>query len=137
MPPPQPYGPNTAQVRRFLQRLAARPVDDWVAAARHYLAAENAPRLTRADRALAAAIEASGRETARDAVVGPVVQLAEDAAARALERPAVESHIDPEAYAEVALAATLAVVVRDVLEAESFAALYAAFEDAVPVGELR
>ena len=136
MPPPPPYGPNTPQVRRFLQRLAARPVEDWVAAVRHYLAAQGTPALTRADRALAAAVETSGRELARDAVVGPVVQIAEDAAARALERPAVESHIDPEAYAEVALAATLAVVVRDALEPESFATLYEAFEDVVPVAEI-
>src|SRR5687768_2243361 len=75
MTPTQPYGPNTPAVRRFLQRLAGKPASDCVAAARIYLSLQGTPEFSAADRTLGRALETSGRTDARDAVVGPLVQL--------------------------------------------------------------
>ena len=44
-----PYGPNTAIVRRFLQRLAGKPGTDCAAAARVYLSLQGTRALIAAD----------------------------------------------------------------------------------------
>ena len=79
---PLPYGPHTDAVRRLLQRLAAAPAESWADAARRYEALARTPRYAAAERALAQAIADAGRERERDAVVGPLVQIAADAAER-------------------------------------------------------
>ena len=91
-----PYGPNTAVVRRFLLRLAGLPAERWEAALARYAEAQGTAAFAEADYGLGAAIEASGRERARDAIVGPLVRLA--AAARGPR---------DELAAEAALAAAL------------------------------
>ena len=134
---PLPYGPHTDAVRRLLQRLAAAPAESWADAARRYEALARTPRYAAAERALAQAIADAGRERERDAVVGPLVQIAADAAERVARvarlepappaaAPATSAGDDDAAdrFAEPALAAALAVVMRDLLGREEFAALY-------------
>jgi hypothetical protein len=136
---PLPYGPNTDAVRRLLQRLAAAPAEAWMATAERYDALARTSRYAAAERALAALVTAAGRERERDAVVGPLVQIAADAAERVerIGRPGTsggEAAPAPSAtdaalslsdrFAEPALAAALAVVMRDVLRREAFEALY-------------
>lgn len=140
-PPPSPggalpYGPNTPAVRRFLQRFAALGPRDWDQAARAYLAADGTAPLAAADRALAQAVERTGRAAERDAVLGPLVQLVRDAppAPGALGGDAALTLIPP--VAEAALAALLALVVRDVLPARAFDALYAPFAALIPAAAL-
>jgi hypothetical protein len=121
-----PYGPNTPAVRRFLQRFAALDAGQWDAAAAAFEAAERTPAYTAADRALAAAITRADRARERDAVIGPLLQIA---------RPAGGAP-DPHPVAAAALAAVLALLARDALDDHTFAVLYAPFADLVPVPTL-
>jgi hypothetical protein len=130
------YGPNTDAVRRLLQRLAAAPAEAWARTAERWAALERAPRYAAAERALAAAVAGAGRESERDAVVGPLVQIAADAAERVARLGAGSADLDPDRFAEPALAAALAVVMRDLLSAEQFEALYEAVAEMVAVEEL-
>ncbi len=143
-----PYGPNTQAVRRFLQRFAALRPADWERAARAYEANAGTPAFAAADRALAQAVERSGRAAERDAVVGPLVQLVRDAPQAAPHQPPRGPRGDAAAggpladapllppVAEAALAALLALVVRDVLPERAFAALYGPFAELVPPASL-
>ena len=126
----QPYGPQTALVRAFLQRLATQPAVVWLAAARRYAAIAATPAGRQADRGLGAAIQKSAREPARDALVGPVLQLA----ARAADAAALDSsdREQVERLAEPALAAALALVVADRLGDDQRLLLTSAFGAAVP-----
>lgn len=129
--PSQPYGPNTAAVRAFLRDLAALPPPAWARAARSYAVLAAGDAVMRADAALGAAIENAGLERARDAVVGPVVQLAASAASRGQPAGAASAaSADP--LAEAALAAALALMARAGLAPEHFDALYAPFAEALP-----
>lgn len=131
---PLPYGPHTDAVRRLLQRLAAAPAESWADAARRYEALARTPRYAAAERALAQVIADAGRERERDAVVGPLVQIAADAAERVARlEPAPLATASTSAaaaddaadrFAEPALAAALAVVMRDLLGRAEFEALY-------------
>ena len=123
-----PYGPNTPRVRRFLQRAAALAPEAWARAARRYAELQGTAPFIEADYGLGAAIEASGRGFARDAVVRPVVQLAASRG-RAGEASADDA-------AEALLAAALALVVIDRLDADLFETLFGPFADAIPLGEL-
>jgi hypothetical protein len=109
-------------VRRFLEHLARLAPGDWAGAARAYAAGWREPAAAAADAALALAFERTERERARDALVGPLVQLA---------RAAAGSAADEDALAEVALAAALALVVRDAMSAGDFARLYAPFAELI------
>ena len=135
-----PYGPNTLAVRRFLQRFAALAPDEWSAAAAAYDALQRTPAFRGADRALGAAVARAGRETERDAALGPLLQLVR------LPHPAAPGAaagddanvIDVAAaaplapVAEAALAAVLALLVHDVLAPGAFATLYAPFAERIP-----
>lgn len=136
----RPYGPNTDAVRRLLQRLAALPPDRWTRIARLYEGLQRTPRFVAADRVLGEAMTAAGREGERDAVVGPVVQIATDAAERAGRATSgadggVQSG-EVDRYAEPALAAALAVVARDLIGRDEFETLYGAVSWGVPEAEL-
>ncbi|MEO5740242.1 MAG: hypothetical protein ABIS29_06580 [Vicinamibacterales bacterium] len=74
-----------------------------------------------ADRALGHAVTRSGRERERDAVVGPVVQIALSVS-ETLTPPA-----DPDTLAELALGAALAALVEDMLEGEAYGELMRPF----------
>ena len=125
-----PYGPETPRVRGFLQRLAQQPSVVWLAAARRYAAVAGTEEGRRADQALAEAIRRTGRDSERDALVGPVVQLAARAAAGSPVGAGDAEQV--ERLAEPALAAALALVVGDVLDPAVGAPLLAPFADLVP-----
>ena len=134
-----PYGPFTAEVRRFLQRLAALPpaAEDLVLADYRLTAAS--AEYQAAERVLGSAIARSGRERERDALGGPLLQML-----RSEQRPAFDAsptNADPSIaandlpfrpIAEPALAALLAILMQDVLSAEHFARLYAPFAHTIP-----
>ena len=125
-----PYGPNTPAVRRFLQRFAALAPDEWAAAARAFAANEGTPRHRRADRTLAATVASAGREGERDAALRPLAELVR----RGGRDADAEPELDP--VAPAAVAAVLALVMRDVLAADAFDALYAPFAELVPLDRL-
>jgi hypothetical protein len=123
----QPYGPQTSRLRHFLQRLSAQPTVVWLAAARAHERAVTTAAWQRADRALGQAIARGGREAARDALVGPLLQIAEHAAT-----PVADDAGAVERMAEPALAAALALLVADLLDAPHVDALYGPFAGAIP-----
>ena len=112
-----PYGPNTAAVRRFLQRFAALDAAQWQEAADRFTQLETTPRFRAADQALAGAIERTDRGAERDAVLGPLLQIVGG---------------DEEPVAPAALSAALALVMRDVLDENHFATLFGAVAPLVP-----
>ncbi|GLC27684.1 hypothetical protein [Roseisolibacter agri] len=130
---PLPYGPQTLEIRRFLQRLAALPQGEWTAAADEYEALQGTGRFAAADRALSAAVARTQREPERDAALGPLAQLLRMPGAPGAP-PADDDPLAP--VAEAALAATLALLVRDVLPATAFATLYAPFATRIPLDAL-
>ena len=139
-----PYGPNTMAVRRFLQRLAALAPDERARAADAYAALEGTPRFARADRTLAAVTAAAGRGSERDAALRPLAQLLHAGplplgdgteSDEALAESAAAA-VAMDAMAPAAVAAVLALVVRDVLPADALATLYAPFAELIPVARL-
>ena len=139
----QPYGPNSAPVRRFLQRFAALRPAEWREAAAAFERLQGAAGFVTADRALAAAITGAGREDARDAVLGPLAQLAQrppdappDASPDASPDGATEVIASLDPAAEAALAALLALIVRDLLTESAFTTLYSPFAALVPLASL-
>lgn len=127
----QPYGPQTPLVRAFLKQLAAQPALVWLAAARRYEAIAATPAGRQADRGVGSAIERSAREPARDALIGPILQMA----TRAADSAALDSsdRQEVERLAEPALAAALALVVADRLGQAQRDLLTSAFGFAMPV----
>ena len=132
----QPYGPNTAVVRRFLQRFAALRPREWEDAAGEFERLQATRAFAAADRALEAAVSGAGREDARDAVVGPLVQLVQLAPRTPDQATAPDEVPTMHPVAEAALAALLALITRDVLPSSAFATLYAPFAALVPVSTL-
>lgn len=130
-----PYGPNTAIVRRFLQRLAGKPATDCAAAARVYLSLQGTPALIAADRAVATAFEESERTDARDAVVGPIVQLMNGHASRLETDPALAG-VSLDDMAEAALAATLGLIVGDIIAADALEVLYRPYAGLIPIEDI-
>lgn len=120
-----PYGPSTPLIRRFLVQLAALGPKSRVRVIERFAEESRTPRFARADTAVGELIERSGRTDARDAVAGPLLQLA-----RGLDDDA----LDP--IAEPALAALLALLVRDLLPEIHFTALFASVEPEIPVATL-
>lgn len=119
----QPYGPQSAEIRRFLRDLAALSPEahDAVCAQWHVL--RQTPAFARADRALGEAMVRANREAERDAAAGPLLQMLrlDDAATSGQQSTDTPAVFDP--IAEPALAALMALVVRDVLPEEMFAEL--------------
>lgn len=130
-----PYGPNTAQIRRFLQRLAALSASEWGDATRAYAELEATPRFRAADRALGAALERANRSPERDAAMGPLLRLVRAAdAGEADDGDGDEPALDP--VAEPALGAVLALLARDLLPEETVRALYSPFAALIPMERL-
>ena len=73
--PQQPYGPNTAPVRRFLVQFAGLGAGARAQVTQAYAAQSATRAWAVAESALAHAIERSGREAQRDALSGPLLQL--------------------------------------------------------------
>ena len=129
-----PYGPNTPAVRRFLQRLAGKPASDCITAARSYIALQETPDFRTADRALGHALESSGRTDARDAIVGPIVQLMSGHAAK-LDAD-ITGGLTVDDLAEAALAAALGLIVGDVIPAPVLEVLYEPFAAIIPLADV-
>ena len=129
-----PYGPNTPAVRRFLQRLAGKPASDCIAAARIYLSLQGTDDLRLADRALGHALESSGRTDARDAVVGPLVQLMSGHAPK-LDAD-ITGGLTVDDLAEAGLAAALGLIVGDVIPAAMLEVLYRPFAGSIPLEDV-
>ena len=129
-----PYGPNTAVVRRFLQRLAGKPASDCIAAARSYLALQGTEELRTADRALGNALASSGRTDARDAIVGPLVQLMQGHSAKI--DADITGGLTVDDLSEAALAAALGLIVGDVIPGPLLEVLYRPFAEIIPLEEV-
>jgi len=92
-----------------------------------------------ADAALAATIERSGRADAQNALAGPLLQIVGPREVPGAEHPSgdsAEDAPDVNAFAEPALAALLALLVRDLLSTAHFATLYGPFDTAIPAEPL-
>ncbi|MCC6242485.1 MAG: hypothetical protein IT353_06565 [Gemmatimonadaceae bacterium] len=126
-----PYGPATVDVRRFLVRLAGLGASARADVVARYAEVCDTPAFIAAEATLGETIARAGRTDARDALGGPLLQLVQRAPRT--ELPASEIDIDAlDPIAEPALAALLALMVRDLLSAECAATLYAPFADVIP-----
>ncbi len=132
---PFPYGPATALVRQLLVALAARPTRDWIVLAHDFQRRADTPDLLAADRALGRAIQRAHLESARDAVVGPLLQIAHRVAS-APDGAVAAASLDTEALAESALAAVLAVLASPALDEGAVSVLYGHLESIVPLASL-
>ncbi len=122
-----PYGPNTANVRRFFVRLAGLSRADRADVVARFEAVASSRAYAAADARLGEVITRSGREEARDALTGPLLQLVQHAAPPATGEAALEP------IAEPALAALLALMVRDLLDDGSVRVLTDAFSETIPL----
>lgn len=142
-----PYGPNTAAVRGFLVRLAGLGTDSRGRVVTQHAALAHTRAYEAADSTLGETITRSGREDARNALFGPLVQLLKrpTAAPEPGQEPTLEpapaptSHADDDIeldpIAEPALAALLALLVGDLLDAETRRVLTASFDGVMPVSD--
>jgi hypothetical protein len=116
--------------------LAGLGGDDRRAIVERFRAEAESPGFQRAEQQLAVVMERSGRESARDALSGPLLQLVRTTAPSSMGDDADGAPHDPleglDPVAEPALAALLALLVRDLLDPSTFAALYRAFEPVIP-----
>ena len=122
-----PYGPQTAAVRGFLVRLAGLSAADRAAVVARYDVVVATRAYQIADTRLGDVISRSGREEARDALSGPLLQL--------VKKPgsAGTPELELEPIAEPALAALLALMVRDLLDDATLHSLTDAFSEAIPL----
>lgn len=131
-----PYGPHTADVRTFLRRLAELDADAHAEAVARWVAHAEQPAFRRAERLLGEVMARSGREAERDAAAGPLLQLVRSPNEAVPTEPLAAATDDAslvlDPIAEPALAALMAIVVRDLLPAEAFATLVAPLAALVP-----
>ncbi len=128
-----PYGPATDVIRNFLVKLAGLDSEAHDGVVARFDALHQEHLWVAADVTLGETLERSGRNDARDAVAGPLLQLirieqADDPSVASLSR---EHALDP--IAEPALAAVLALIVSDLLPTATLATLYAPFEPIIPL----
>jgi len=135
-----PYGPQTAAVRGFLVRLAGLGAADRAAVVSRYDAVSTTRAYEAADARLGDVITRSGREEARDALSGPLMQLMKRPVAAITEATSTDTDTDTdtelelEPIAEAALAALLSLMVRDLLDDATVRLLTDAFSDTIPLG---
>ena len=130
----QPYGPETAAVRRFLVRLAGLGATDRATVVARYETIAVTRAYEAADARLGEVITRSGRDEARDALSGPLLQLVKRPTPDV--SPAADAQVDIalDPIAEPALAALLALMVRDLLDDATVQLLTDAFADTIPAG---
>ncbi len=109
-----PYGPQTAEIRAYLRDLAATTHAQRERVCKEWTAVRATPAFARADRALGEAIVRVHRESERDAAAAPLLQMMRQPGSEMRENTAMEP------VAEPALAALMALVVRDALPDEVF-----------------
>jgi len=132
-----PYGPATPAIRRFLVRLAALGASERQSAIASYGTARDTRAWHIAETALGEVIDRSGRSGAQEALAGPLLQLVRRPQAPAQVPESAEAALDTlEPMAEPALAALLALVVRDLLEPRDFATLYEPLAHVIPLDAL-
>lgn len=131
-----PYGPQTAAVRGFLVRLAGLGAADRAAVVSRYDAVSTTRAYEAADARLGDVITRSGREEARDALSGPLMQLMKRPVAAITEATSTDTdtELELEPIAEAALAALLSLMVRDLLDDATVRLLTDAFSDTIPLG---
>lgn len=125
-----PYGPGTRAIRRFLQRMAALNAEAEAEIVQRHGQAVATREYRAAEIALSAAVSRSGRDGERDAIAGPLIQLVR--AVPIAANSGEPGEVVLRDIAEPALAALLALMMRDVLLPTDFARLYAPFEQAIP-----
>ncbi len=130
----QPYGPQTPAVRGFLVRLAGLGATDRAAVVARYETVAATPAYEAADARLGDVISRSGREEARDALSGPLMQLVKRPLTQPMPDDVAAPEIALEPIAEPALAALLALMVRDLLDDATVRLLTDAFTDTIPLG---
>ena len=130
----QPYGPETAAVRRFLVRLAGLSAADRAIVVARYETIAATRAYEAADARLGEVITRSGRDEARDALSGPLLQLVKRPTPDVSPAADAEADIALEPIAEPALAALLALMVRDLLDDATVQLLTDAFADTIPAG---
>ena len=130
----QPYGPETAAVRRFLVRLAGLGATDRAAVVARYETIAATRAYEAADARLGEVITRSGRDEARDALSGPLLQLVKRPTPDVSPASDAKAEIALEPIAEPALAALLALMVRDLLDDATVQLLTDAFADTIPPG---
>ncbi|WP_373060987.1 hypothetical protein [Gemmatimonas sp.] len=137
-----PYGPHTAAVRGFLVRLAGLGAADRAAVVSRYETVATTRTYEAADALLGDVITRSGREEARDALSGPLMQLVKRPAPAMATTTATDAATDTptefelEPIAEPALAALLALMVRELLDDATLRLLTDAFSDTIPLASL-
>ncbi len=131
VPSALPYGPQTAAVRGFLVRLAALGAADRAAVVARFASVATSRSYEAADSRLGDVITKSGREDARDALSGPLLQLVKRPASATAPLAGAEIELEP--IAEPALAALLALMVRDLLDDATVRLLTEAFSDTIPL----
>ncbi len=138
----QPYGPHTADVRAFLRDLASMSEDAMVVVCGQWERLRSQTEFARADRTLGETIVRADREAERDAAAGPLLRMmrAREAArsgADSDDNTADSGRTDTLAeqplhpISEPALAALMALIVRDLLPREVFAVLTSPLRDIV------
>lgn len=135
-----PYGPNTAAIRGFLVRLAGLGTDSRGRVVDQHAALAHTRAYEAADSTLGETITRSGREDARNALFGPLVQLLKRPGAaptpgREPASDAADDDIELDPIAEPALAALLALLVGDLLSADTRRILTASFDGVMPVSD--
>ena len=130
----QPYGPETAAVRRFLVRLAGLGATDRATVVARYETIAATRAYEAADARLGEVITRSGRDEARDALSGPLLQLVKRPTPDVSPAADAEADIALDPIAEPALAALLALMVRDLLDDATVQLLTDAFADTLPAG---
>ncbi len=127
-----PYGPNTPAVRRFLVDFAGLSQSDRAHVVSRYtqLSADNAWQ--QAERELGRVIVASGRESAQQALAGPLMQLVRRSAPAAAVDSTQDETPELDDVAEAALAALLTLLAQDLLSVEQWRTLLAPFADVLP-----
>jgi len=127
-----PYGPNTPAVRRFLVDFAGLSQSDRSDVVAQYttLSAESAWQL--AERELGRVIVASGRESAQQALAGPLMQLVRRASTHSNAELTDDADVELDEVAEAALAALLTLLAQDLLSVEHRRALLAPFASVLP-----
>ena len=130
-----PYGPNSMLVRRFLQRLAALGVASEQQVVTTYETVTKRTEFWDADSAVAILVAKAGRQTDRDAMAGPLLQLAASKVGSDASAAREAEPLRP--IAEPALAALLALMMADLLEPDHFKVLYESFEQTIPFESLK
>jgi hypothetical protein len=131
-----PYGPNTPAVRRFLVDFAGLSQSDLANVVSRYTQLFESAAWQQAERELGRVIVASGRESAQQALAGPLMQLVRRASPATDGDSSTDAESDQEPefddVAEAALAALLTLLAQDLLSLEQRRTLLAPFADVLP-----